>query len=207
MLLWNHEQAATDQGYTSICGVDEAGRGPFAGPVVAAAVILPLGIDIGVDDSKKLTERKREKLFDQIIEQAIAFEIAMVQPEVVDEINILQATFLAMQHAVEHLPTAADFALIDGNQMPKLVVDAQTLIGGDALSPSIAAASILAKVARDRYMVELDATYPQYGFAKHKGYGTKAHCEAILAHGACPAHRRSFLKKLQAKHPEIALWR
>ncbi len=208
-LQWTQEQAQAERGYQAICGVDEAGRGPFAGPVVAAAVILPTGwLPEGLNDSKKLTEKKREALYEQIVTHAIAYEITMVSPEVIDEVNILQATFIAMQHAVEHLSIPADFALIDGNHVPTLQIPAECIIGGDAISPSIAAASILAKVTRDRYMVKLGKVHPQYQLEKHKGYGTKAHCDAILEHGAVHGvHRHSFLKKLQAKHPEVTIWR
>lgn len=184
-----------------LCGVDEAGRGPFAGPVCAAAVILPADAEIeGLNDSKKLTEKKREKLFPIICEKALAYHIAFASVEEIEEYNILQATFMAMRRAVEGLSLTPDLALIDGDKLPTgLTVPAQTLIKGDALSASVAAASVLAKVSRDRLMIELDKEYPQYGFAAHKGYGTKAHCEAILEHGVLPCHRRSFLKKLLAK--------
>lgn len=204
MLNWQIEQDCLHQGFSSICGVDEAGRGPLAGPVTAAAVILPHGIEIaGVNDSKKLTEKKREGLFDEICEKAIAYSIVSVDHQVVDQINILQATFLAMKNAVESLSVAADFALIDGNRSQGLQVPHTCVVGGDAKSPSIAAASILAKVTRDRMMVALDATYSGYGFAKHKGYGTKAHYAAILEQGVCDIHRVTFLKKFLADHPEV----
>ncbi len=184
-----------------LCGVDEAGRGPFAGPVCAAAVILPPDIDIdGLNDSKKLTEKKREALFPIICEKAVAYAIAYATVEEIEEYNILNATMLAMRRAVEGLEILPHHVLIDGNKIPDgLPCSAQYLIKGDALSASVAAASILAKVSRDRLMIELDAQYPEYGFAAHKGYGTKAHCDAILTHGVLPCHRRSFLKKLMNK--------
>lgn len=204
MLQPIHEEAARAQGYRMICGIDEAGRGPLAGPVAAAAVILPEGCVIeGLDDSKKLTEKKREALYDVICREAVAYAVAMVDHQTIDEINILEATFVAMRRAVEALPVAADFALVDGNRSKGLPIPFQCVVGGDAISPSIAAASILAKVTRDRYMLEMDAAYPVYGFAKHKGYGSKAHYAALLAHGACLIHRRTFLKKFYAAHPEI----
>lgn len=191
---YSYEQSAALKGYSSICGVDEAGRGPLAGPVYAAAVILPEGCVIdGLNDSKKLSEKKREALFDIITEKAIAYSIASVDAKTIDEINILQATYLAMRKAVEGLGVPADYALIDGNRMPPLPIDGETIIKGDALSPSIAAASILAKVSRDRYMYELDKQLPQYQFAKHKGYGTKLHYEMLTEHGISDHHRMSFL--------------
>ena len=194
---YSYEINAKNKGYNAVCGVDEAGRGPLAGPVYAAAVILPEGCEIeGLNDSKKISEKKREKLFDVIIEKAVSYSIASVDEKTIDEINILQATYLAMRKAVEGLDVPADYALIDGNRMPALSIDGETIIKGDANSPSIAAASILAKVSRDRYMLEADAKYPEYQFAKHKGYGTKLHYEMIAEHGICPEHRRSFLKKI-----------
>lgn len=194
---YQYEAAAAARGFAAICGVDEAGRGPLAGPVYAAAVILPQGLEIpGLNDSKKLSEKKREALFDVIRDQAVAYAVASVDERVIDEINILQATFLAMRRAVEALPVPAAYAIIDGNRMPPLPIPGETLIKGDALSPSVAAASILAKVSRDRYMLELDAQYPQYQFARHKGYGTKLHYEMLEAYGPAPCHRRTFLKKL-----------
>ena len=199
----DYEQATREQGFGAVCGVDEAGRGPLAGPVVAAAVILPEDCVIdGLNDSKKLTEKRREALYDEICEKALAYAIASVDHTVIDEINILQATYQAMTRAIAGLSLPADFALIDGNRAPRLDIPCQCIVGGDAKSASIAAASILAKVTRDRYMVEMDAKYPVYGFAGHKGYGTKAHTEAILAHGSSPIHRMTFLKKLYDKHPE-----
>ncbi|MBQ2903282.1 MAG: ribonuclease HII [Clostridia bacterium] len=186
---------AKNKGYQSVCGVDEAGRGPLAGPVFAAAVILPENCIIeGLNDSKKLTEKKREALFDVIKEKAISFSIASVDEKTIDEINILQATYLAMGKAVEGLDVPADYALIDGNRMPPLSVDGETVVKGDAKSPSIAAASILAKVSRDRFMLELDEKYPQYKFSQHKGYGTKLHYEMLTEHGVSDCHRMSFLK-------------
>lgn len=196
--VFEYEKAANKQGYNLVCGVDEAGRGPLAGDVYAAAVILPQGCIIeGLDDSKKLSEKKREKLFDVICEKAIAWSIATATVEEIDSLNILQATFLAMQRAVEDLDIKPDYALVDGNMMPpKLPCSGQTIIKGDSLSHSISAASILAKVSRDRYMKKMDEIYPQYQFAKHKGYGTKLHRELILQYGVCEIHRKSFLKKL-----------
>ena len=191
-----YENEAFDKGYTAICGVDEAGRGPLAGPVYAAAVVLPRGCIIdGVNDSKIISEKKREKLFDVIINEARDFCIATASEKEIDEFNILQATFLAMKRAVDGLKNKADFAIIDGNRMPPLDIPGETLIHGDALCESIAAASILAKVSRDRYMLELAEKYPQYQFEKHKGYGTKLHYEMLEKYGPCEIHRRSFLKK------------
>ena len=197
MDLLKYEKEANLLGYNFVCGVDEAGRGPLAGPVFAAAVILPKGLMIdGVNDSKKLSEKKRELLFDVIKEKALAFNIASASEKEIDEINIREATFLAMQRAIEGLSIKADFALIDGNALPKLSIDAKDIIKGDSLSLSIASASILAKVARDRYMIELAKKYPAYRFEKHKGYGTKLHRELILEHGPCEIHRKSFLKNI-----------
>lgn len=191
---YTYEINAKLRGYNAVCGVDEAGRGPLAGPVYAAAVILPEGCEIeGLNDSKKISEKKREKLFDVIIEKAVSYSIASVDEKTIDEINILQATYLAMRKAVEGLDVPADYALIDGNRMPELKIDGETIIKGDANSPSIAAASILAKVSRDRYMLELDKKMPQYQFAKHKGYGTKLHYEMLTEHGVSDSHRISFL--------------
>ena len=203
MLQWIHEDAARAQGFSLICGIDEAGRGPLAGPVAAAAVILPADCTIeGLDDSKKLTEKKREALYDVICREAVAYAVAMVDHQTIDEINILEATFVAMRQAVEQLPVQADYALVDGNRSKGLPIPFTCVIGGDAISPSIAAASVLAKVTRDRYMLKMDEKYPVYGFARHKGYGSKAHYDALLAHGPCPIHRQSFLKKFYAAHPE-----
>ncbi len=195
-MTYEYEIAAQNEGFKVVCGVDEAGRGPLCGPVCAAAVVLPTGFEIeGINDSKKLTEKKREKLFDVITENAIAYSIVMVDAKTIDEINILQATFKAMRTAVETLSVKADIALIDGNGKPGLSIEERPIVKGDAKSVSIAAASILAKVSRDRYMLKMDEEYPQYMFAKHKGYGTKLHYEMIAEHGICPEHRRSFLKK------------
>lgn len=185
-------------GYSVICGIDEAGRGPLSGPVFAAACIMPDGFVIpGLDDSKKLTEKKREALFDIICREAIAYSIAYATPEEIDEMNILNADMLAMHRAVEGLSVRPDLALVDGNIARDFPVPAVPIIKGDALSCSIAAASILAKVSRDRICLEHDAMYPEYGFAKHKGYGTKAHMDALRRLGPCPIHRRSFLKFLE----------
>ena len=180
-----------------VCGVDEAGRGPLAGPVVAAACILPDGFVIeGLDDSKKLTEKKREKLFDIIIENALCYSIASASVEEIEEINILNAAMLAMNRAVDGLEMKPDLALIDGNTSRGFEIETKTVVGGDAISPSIAAASILAKVTRDRMCYAFDKEYPEYGFAKHKGYGTKLHMDALREHGITPIHRPSFLKFL-----------
>ena len=192
-----YEKEAMEKGYTAVCGVDEAGRGPLAGPVYAAAVILPLGLEIpGVNDSKKLTEKKREALFPEIKEKALAYSVASASEKEIDEINILNATYLAMSRAVEGLSVKADYALIDGNRMPRLSIPGETIVKGDGLSMSIACASILAKVSRDHVMLELDQKYPQYQFAKHKGYGTKLHTDLIRQYGPCEIHRKSFLKKI-----------
>ena len=194
---FEYEEKLYSEGYKSICGCDEAGRGPLCGPVVAAAVILPLGIEIeGLNDSKKLTEKKREKLFDIIKEKAIAYAIAEASPEEIDEINILNASMLAMRRAVEALPVKADFALIDGNCSRGFEIPTETVVSGDAKSCSISAASILAKVTRDRGCIELDREYPMYGIAKHKGYPTKDHMNAVREHGPSPIHRKTFLKFL-----------
>lgn len=183
-----------NKGYKFVAGVDEAGRGPLAGPVCAAAVILPQDLIIeGINDSKKLTEKKREKLFDVIINSAIAYSIEFASPEVIDEINIRQATSLAMHNAVKNLDVSADFVIVDGNDKIPFDIPYEYIIKGDAKSQSIAAASILAKVSRDRLMVELDKEYPEYGFAKHKGYGTKVHCEAIQKYGILSIHRKTFM--------------
>lgn len=191
------EKEAIAKGYKAVCGVDEAGRGPLAGPVCAAAVILPEGVMIdGVNDSKKLSEKKREALFDVIREQSLAYSIAYATVEEIEEINILNATMLAMKRAVEGLSVKADYAMIDGNRLPKLAIDSECIVKGDAKSMSIACASILAKVSRDRLLYKYAEEYPMYGFDKHKGYGTAAHREAILKYGPCAYHRKSFLKKL-----------
>ena len=185
------------EGYANICGCDEAGRGPLCGPVVAAAVILPEGEVIeGLNDSKKLSEKKREALFDIIKEKAVAYAIAEATPEEIDEINILNASMLAMRRAVEALAVKADVALIDGNCSRGFKIPTETVVKGDSRSYSIAAASILAKVTRDRQCEELDKLYPEYGIAKHKGYPTKDHMEAVRVHGVAPIYRRTFLKFL-----------
>ncbi len=197
MLTYELEEKYTNEGYSVICGCDEAGRGPLAGPVVAAAVVLPTGLYIeGLDDSKKLSEKKREALFDVIKAEAIAYSIGSASVEEIEEINILNASMLAMKRAIEALPEKADFALIDGNIVRGFDIPAVPIIKGDATSPSIAAASILAKVTRDRLLCEYDKQYPEYQFSKHKGYGTKVHTEAIRKYGVLPIHRRSFLKFL-----------
>jgi ribonuclease HII len=194
---FEYEERIYSEGFSAVCGCDEAGRGPLCGPVVAAAVILPLGLEIeGLNDSKKLTEKKREKLFDIIKEKAIAYAIAEASPEEIDEINILNASMLAMRRAVEALPVKADFALIDGNCSRGFEIPTETVVSGDAKSCSIAAASILAKVTRDRGCKELDEQYPMYGIAKHKGYPTKDHMNAVREHGPSPIHRKTFLKFL-----------
>lgn len=191
------EQKAMDNGYKSVCGVDEAGRGPLAGPVCAAAVILPENTVIeGVDDSKKLTEKKRELLFDVIKTSALSYSIAYASVEEIEELNILNATMLAMKRAVEALEIKPDFVMIDGNRVPKLGIDCESIVKGDAKSMSIACASILAKVSRDRLLYDYAKQYPQYGFDKHKGYGTKLHIEMIKKYGPCPYHRMSFLTKI-----------
>lgn len=192
-----YENEYRSRGYKFICGVDEAGRGPLAGPVCAAAVILPPDTIIeGVNDSKKLSEKKREELFDVVIDTALAYCIAFGSVEEIEEHNILATTMNTMKRAVEGLSTPADFAMIDGNKLPPLDIPCEYIIKGDANSMSIAAASILAKVSRDRLMLEYAKEYPQYGFEKHKGYGTKVHTDAILEYGPSPIHRISFLKKL-----------
>ena len=194
--MWQIEDSFYSQGYEVICGVDEAGRGPLAGPVCAAAVILPKHLDIpGLTDSKKLTDKKRRELFPLIQERAVAYGIGLASQEEIDEINILQATFLAMERALAQLQVRPDLALIDGNREREFGVPVQTVVKGDSLSANIAAASVLAKVTRDDLMMELAQQYPQYGFEIHKGYGTKAHYEALRQYGASPIHRKSFLKK------------
>ena len=195
--MWEIEQSFIDQGYKLICGVDEAGRGPLAGPVCAAAVILPVDYDIpGLNDSKKLSDKRRRELFPLIKEQAISFGIGLADHNEIDEINILQATFLAMERAIQQLSIRPDLALIDGNRQKDFGLPVQTIIHGDSLSASIAAASVLAKVTRDDIMLAMADEYAQYGFDIHKGYGTKAHYQALIEYGPCPIHRRSFLKKL-----------
>lgn len=198
MLDYSLESELYEQGYTQVCGVDEAGRGPLCGPVVAAACILPCGLVLpGLNDSKKLSEKKRDLLFDQIRENAIAYSIASASVEEINQFNILEATLLAMRRAIEGLPVKADFALIDGNVSRGFQIDAKAVISGDATSPSIAAASILAKVTRDRMCIDLDREYPQYGIAKHKGYGTKVHMDALREHGPSPIHRTQFIRFLE----------
>ena len=195
--LWAIENQCFEGGFELVCGVDEAGRGPLAGPVCAAAVILPPNLEIpGLNDSKKLTDKKRRELYDVIIEHAVAYGVACVDEKEIDEINILQATFRAMERAVEKLSVRPDIVLVDGNRAPFMPVPVKTVVKGDSLSASIAAASVLAKVTRDRLMEEQDALYPAYGFAVHKGYGTKRHYEALAEHGPCAIHRMTFLKKL-----------
>ena len=194
--MWEIEDGLYSQGVVSICGVDEAGRGPLAGPVCAAAVILPAHLEIpGLNDSKKLTDKKRRELFPIIKEQAIAYGIGLASHEEIDEINILQATFLAMQRAIDQLEGKADFALIDGNREKDFGLPVMTVVKGDSRSANIAAASILAKVTRDDILEEQAKLYPQYGFEIHKGYGTKAHYEALRTYGPSPIHRMTFLKK------------
>ncbi len=195
---FSYENEAINKGYKLICGVDEAGRGPLAGPVCAAAVILPENCVIdGLNDSKKISEKKREMLFDIIIEKALAYSIAFGTLEEIEEYNILEATYIAMNRAIEGLNIKADFALIDGNRVPKgIKIPCETVVKGDAHSCSIAAASILAKVTRDRLLLEYDKKYPLYEFAKHKGYGTKLHTDLIKQHGPCEIHRLSFLKNI-----------
>jgi len=198
--MWEIEEGLMEQGITAIAGVDEAGRGPLAGPVCAAAVILPAHLEIpGLNDSKKLTDKKRRELFPIIKEQAIAYGIAFASEKEIDEINILQATFLAMQRAIDQLEGKANFALIDGNREKDFGLPVMTVVKGDSRSANIAAASVLAKVTRDMYMEELAEKYPEYGFEIHKGYGTKAHYAALTEHGASPVHRQSFLKKFYEK--------
>lgn len=197
MSLWELENELYDSGIGVICGVDEAGRGPLAGPVCAAACILPRGLEIeGLNDSKKLTEKRREALYDVIIEKAITYGIAFATVEEIEELNILGATYLAMNRAIAQLNVTPDLALIDGNRNQGIEMNSQTVVKGDSKCADIAAASILAKVTRDRYMMELDGKYPQYLFKKHKGYGTKDHYAAIREYGMCGEHRPSFLKKM-----------
>ena len=196
MDLWEIENSYFEQGIVSICGVDEAGRGPLAGPVCAAAVILPKGLEIpGLNDSKKLTDKRRRELFPLIQEQAIAYGIAFASHEEIDEINILQATFLAMERALEQLKIQPELALIDGNRQKDFGIKVETVVKGDSRSANIAAASVLAKVTRDLYMEQMAQEYPGYGFEVHKGYGTKAHYQALTELGPSPIHRMSFLRK------------
>lgn len=195
--MWEIENNLSEKGYLRIAGVDEAGRGPLAGPVYAAAAILPRGVRIdGINDSKKLSEKKREELFEIITRVAEDYAIFSVDERVIDEINILNATYRAMNGAVGALKGAPDYVIIDGNSIKGMEIPHETVVKGDARSISVAAASILAKVARDRYITEMAKKYPEYGFEKHKGYGTKAHTDALLKHGICPIHRKTFLKKL-----------
>jgi ribonuclease HII len=200
MLEYQLEKELNDAGYAAICGVDEAGRGPLCGPVVAAACILPMGLVIeGLNDSKKLTPKKRDALYDYICENAVSYCIAEASVEEIDELNILEATLLAMRRAIDGLSVPADFALIDGNVSRDFQIPVRAIVKGDATSPSIAAASILAKVTRDRQCEELDRMYPQYGIAKHKGYGTKVHMDALREHGPSPIHRKQFIRFLEKK--------
>lgn len=195
MLEFEKKYAA--EGYKLICGVDEAGRGPLAGPVCAAAVILPMDVEIpDLNDSKKLSDKKRRELFPLICEQAVAYGIGFADHKEIDEINILQATYLAMERAIANLSVKPDFALIDGNRAKDFGIPLETIVGGDGRSASIAAASILAKVTRDDYMLQAESEYPGYGFEVHKGYGTKAHYAALAEKGPCEIHRMTFLKKL-----------
>ncbi|MCD7927969.1 MAG: ribonuclease HII [Oscillospiraceae bacterium] len=200
MSLWDIEEELAAQGLQAICGADEAGAGPLAGAVYAAAVILPLGVELeGLNDSKQLTEKKREQLFPLIQEKAVAWAVRRVEAEEIDEINILQARLKAMELSIQALDPPADFALIDGNRDKGISCPHKTVVKGDSKSANIAAASILAKVSRDHYMLEMDRLYPQYGFARHKGYPTKAHYQALAQFGPCPIHRKTFLKKLHAQ--------
>lgn len=195
---YEFEKAAVNSGFSCICGVDEAGRGPLAGPVCAAAVILPEGAVIeGLDDSKKLTEKKRERLYDIIKQTAVAYSVAYGTLEEIETVNILEATYLAMNRAIEGLTIKPDFSLIDGNRVPRgIKIPCETIVKGDSKSMSVAAASVLAKVTRDRLMLEYDKKYPEYNFKKHKGYGTKEHTELIKQYGPCEIHRLSFLKNI-----------
>ena len=195
--IWLLENEIYDEGYKLICGVDEAGRGPLAGPVCAAAVILPRGLEIpGLNDSKKLSEKKREEVFELIVEKAVSYGIAFASVDEIEELNILAATFLAMNRAISQLLPAPELALIDGNRTKGISIESRSIVKGDSKCADIAAASILAKVTRDRYMLEMAEKYPQYHFDKHKGYGTKLHYEALREFGPCEIHRMSFLKKM-----------
>lgn len=194
---YSFEIAAMNKGFKTVCGVDEAGRGPLAGPVYAAAVILPVGTEIaGLNDSKKLSEKKREELFDIINDVAISISVGTASEKEIDEINILNATFLAMKRAVEGLEISPDYAIIDGNRAPNLEISTETVVKGDGKVMSVAAASIIAKVSRDRFMLKMAEQYPEYQFEKHKGYDTRLHYEMIEKYGVSPIHRRSFLKKI-----------
>ena len=198
--MWEIEESCRAQGFGLICGVDEAGRGPLAGPVCAAAVILPYGLEIpGLTDSKKLSDKKRRELFPVISREALAYGIGLASREEIDEINILQATFLAMERALAALSVRPELALIDGNREKDFGLPVKTVVKGDSLSMNIAAASILAKVTRDDLMLELAKEYPQYGFDIHKGYGTRAHYDALREYGPCPIHRTTFLRKFYAQ--------
>lgn len=200
MLNWDLENEIQAHGYKIICGCDEAGRGPLAGEVAAAACILPVGVEIkGLNDSKKLSEKKREELFKAIQETAVSCAVATCTVEEIEQYNILECALLAMRRAVEKLDIPPEFILVDGNINRGFTLPSRAVIGGDAKSPNIAAASILAKVTRDRLCYQLDEKYPMYGFAKHKGYATKEHREAILKYGPCPEHRSLFLRKLLNK--------
>lgn len=195
--LWELERACFSDGYCTICGVDEAGAGPLAGPVYAAAVVLPVGwLPDGLNDSKKLSAKVRDRLYDEITANALAWAVSSVDEQKIDEINILNARMLAMEQAIHALDPTPDFALIDGDKNRGITISNRVVVKGDALSASIAAASILAKVSRDRYMMKLAPLYPEYGFAKHKGYGTKQHFEALRTFGPCQIHRRTFLKSI-----------
>ena len=196
LTMWEIEDEQYAQGYTTICGVDEAGRGPLAGPVYAAAVILPPHANIpGLNDSKKLSDKRRRELFPVICQQALAYGIGFATEQEIDELNILQATFLAMERAVQQLGLSADLLLIDGNRQKDFGIPAKAVVKGDSLSANIAAASVLAKVTRDDWMISMAEQYPAYGFEIHKGYGTRAHYAALEQYGPCPIHRMSFLKK------------
>ncbi len=198
MLRYDLERSLMEQGYAMVCGVDEAGRGPLCGPVAAAACILPVGLEIeGLNDSKKLSEKKRDALYDLICEKAIAYSVVLGSVEEINATDILSTTLHAMRTAIENLDPKPDFALIDGNITRGFTLPCRAVIHGDAISPSIAAASILAKVTRDRVCMELDAAYPQYGIAKHKGYGTKAHMDALREHGPCEIYRTKFIRFLE----------
>lgn len=195
--LWSFENQIYDEGFSLVCGVDEAGRGPLAGPVCAAAVILPRGLEIpGLNDSKKLSEKKREELYDVIKENAITYGIAFADVAEIEEHNILAATFIAMNRAIAQLEPKPDIALIDGNRTHGIEMYSRSVVKGDSKCADIAAASVLAKVTRDRYMMEMAEKYPQYHFDKHKGYGTKLHYEALHEFGPSEIHRLSFLKKM-----------
>ena len=198
MLTYELEEALAREGYSLVCGVDEAGRGPLCGPVAAAACILPTGLVLeGLNDSKKLSEKKRDALYDAICENAIAYAVVLGSVEEINETDILSTTLHAMRRAIDALDPKPDFALIDGNITRGFTCPARAVVHGDAISPSIAAASILAKVTRDRLCLELDEKYPQYGIAKHKGYGTKAHMDALREHGPCEIYRTKFIRFLE----------